>query len=143
MTKKRILKPHGEQECAVYLRVLRVPLKDGNRYAKGYVPGPDYFLPTRSGQGVVVSYNDNLKPARTISSVKVETAVETAEYIKLCLSEGLDVKVWSSGDTGASPTGQWWLIEKDFPGSGHRRDPVGFGSPTLREAYGRYHQAAR
>lgn len=125
----RILGPHKEQEAAVYIRALRVPgpaaTKFVNADASEYVEGPDYFLPTRSKKDIVVSYDDSRGAARTISSRRVEEAVETADYLKLCEQEGLIVaRQW---------LGLW--------GVAHGYSELHPAWPTLREAYHRYKAA--
>ena len=126
---KKILAPHKEQDGTVYLRVMRIPKPNAVATMprvypeEEYVPGPDYFIPTRSGRGIVVSYGDSMKVSRTISSRRVEEAVEMADYLKLCADEGLRVTFF--GDLVVPQ----WMVS----GRGDYRMAA-----TLREAYWRY-----
>lgn len=134
----RILKPHREQEGAVYVRALRVPWSAlvGTESVDELDPalqantGPWYLLPRRSGRGVYVAYDDSLPACRTISSRRVEEAVETMDYLKRCEDEELVVMVdWchSGGKWGVAPS---LTFDSDTMEWGY----------TLREAYHRYHQ---
>lgn len=97
-----VMPPHRKQEGIVYIRVC-------NKSAKEH-------------------YDDTLPVSRTISSVRVENAVELADYIKICQEEGLHVAVHPGGGyTVFSP-------ETD-------NGKFAEGS-TLRQAYFRFHKEA-
>jgi hypothetical protein len=76
-----------------------------------------------------VSYTDVSDGSRIISSRRVERAVETDDFLRLCAEEGLTVTYY--GDLTTHPClSRKWFVEAGYQGD------------TLREAYYRYHAAA-
>jgi hypothetical protein len=142
----RILGPHKEQDGWVYVRAARVPKPTVDRDwpidDATHDGSPVYRLIRSSGRFIDVAYGDGNNHARTISSRRVEEAVETADYLKRCAEEGLTA--------GRVPF--WSELEKQDDGSWKRHvlswvwhvAPLDradlFGeATTLREAYHRYH----
>jgi len=130
----RILKPHHMQNGWVFLRALRVPSVAANIMAGSiesideheWQGGPVYSLLRASGLPILVEYNDHNPLARTITSRKVEEAVELYEWLDRCTEERLEVKkTWD---------GRWGVFKQDSPTSLRRY------WPTLKEAYNRWHQ---
>jgi hypothetical protein len=72
-------------------------------------------------------YDDSLPDARTISSRRVEQAVETADFLRLCESEGL----WVEFGVGEWSVSEGRLGKDDFLS-------ISGEGPTLREAYFRF-----
>ena len=68
---ERVMRPNKIQDGVVYIRVLQ---KDAS-----------------------LIYDDSYQESRTISSVRVEKAVEFTDYLKICAEEGLHVAVHPSG----------------------------------------------
>lgn len=129
------LAPHKDQDGFVYVRVRR----EGDLYRHTETPDGNPF-------GAVLDimrrfvYRDTQPQQRVISSRRVEEDVETGDYLKRCLDEDLDVRCWSAvGATGYmhNVTGAWWIVWKPS----HKK-AMPSGSPTLREAYWRYKNAA-
>ena len=126
---KKILAPHKEQAGWLYLRSRR----GGEKVAGSPLVVVD---------GCDIEYNDDQSGSRVISSVRVEEAVETADYLKRCAAEGLTA--WMIGARDDSS----WAVA-----AGGRGMHTGYGTsvfiqyfnrvagqaPTLREAYHRYH----
>jgi hypothetical protein len=105
------MKPHAVQESYVYVRARRMN-------GRLFVP-----LGARLGGGIVwesVKYNDNAPGARTISSRRVEEAVEVSDYLRLCREAGRAAENLSDGRWRVHPVG----------GCGRM-----VTAPTLREAY--------
>lgn len=73
-----------------------------------------------------LSYRDDVPGSRIISSRRVEEAVETADFLKLCAEEGLTAQ--------RSHVLKQWLVWGGQHTAGHE---YGVGD-TLREAYYRY-----
>jgi hypothetical protein len=91
--------------------------------------------------GLTGFYHDGEPEARTISSRRVERAVETDDFLRLCAEEKLTalqgdgvwvVGVWYDG----MPTyAEGFYLHKSNGGGA-----IGYGR-TIREAYHRYHAA--
>lgn len=117
---RRILKPHKEQDGYIYCRFKR----------KGWV-WDEAILDI--SDGLVSTYNDRLPNSRTISSRKVEEAVETWEYLQRCVEEGLEVLYHHYS---------WYVQSEDYEGDAVL-NPGSSQGDTLREAYGRHHQKVK
>ena len=143
----KVLGPHKEQDACVYIRVLRLaPLKEGQSQhilnGQEYVPGLDYYVPLRSGKGVGVSYDDSMKAARTISSRRVERAVENDTFMRLCDAEGLSFQRIITNEQA------WYVVydgKYNAPGGQQIPPSPNWGeylparyTRTLRSAYFRY-----
>lgn len=132
-----ILAPHKEQDGWVYLRVRRVPRNmrvstvGGFEEADPSKPSYATFLNV-SRKWFGIQPADDLPPFRTISSRRVEEAVETADYLKRCKDEGLSVTF----GVNSAPRLVWGVQHED----GSLVGVWGHGA-TLREAY--YRHAAR
>ena len=110
------MKPHKDQDGYKYIRV--------KTYGRDKI-GNEVIIP-----GTLI-YNDNKESwTRIISSVRVERAVETDDYLRRCEDEGLDV---AYGSHVGSPGKGWLVYRYDLPENGH--------GPTLCEAYGDYRAA--
>ena len=125
---KAPLRPHNEQDGWVYIRVPRIPRP---------VPGAVFAV----RDGGEVHYDDIGTANRIISSRRVEEAVETADYLKLCVEEGLSVcfDVKHYGPWLVAGKGGAWTSSDSGEWSG--TDAV-LGT-TLREAYWRYKAGAK
>lgn len=146
----KILAPHKEQDGWVYLRVLRISQQVQDRAHNVYGDGPERGVPAYatflhvSRKWFGIQPADDLPELRVISSRRVEEAVETADYLKRCAEEDLEVRFWSAvfetedGSTDSiSPTGVWWQV---FRPRDKKAQPN--ACYTLREAYWRYRQYA-
>lgn len=130
----RIQSPHKQQDGWAYIRVEKDGITDQGNQA---YPFDEYggqthfdgsFKYARSEQCV---YDDEASYSRVISSRKVEEAVETLEYLRLCAFHGLaatylSVSVWV--------VGEWHYVGGEYYG-GYRE------GKTLREAYWRFKNA--
>lgn len=140
---RKILAPHREQDGWVYWRLKATT---GKNAANAPTINPLWLVKKdtlecvkASDIGLAVGYSDDSPGSRIISSRRVEEAVETADFLKLCAEEGLwygrDYKCgWSVGKRGLSFDaigGMPLLLNED--------DAQLFGhGTTLREAYYRY-----
>ena len=79
-----------------------------------------------------LSYRDDVPCHRIISSRRVEEAVETTDFLKLCAEEGLTVTKFPL----IRNADMRWRVEAYTD-----VEPAGYGD-TLRSAYYRYHAAA-
>lgn len=116
------LAPHKEQDGWVYIRVKkgRPKIRYNRSSREAYVGVVGCIGP--------LFYDDTLRGSRVISSRRVERAVETDDFLRLCQQEGLTV-------TRVARDGSWCVYSLNPAG------PVSTGS-TLREAYYR-HRAMR
>jgi hypothetical protein len=128
------LPPHKEQDGWVYVRVKMFDraLRWGAAvYQALFVPGgfpcPTCLAPSHHHRLGSFVYRDEFPNSRIISSRRVEEAVETADYLKLCAKEGLRATFF--GDL-CSPG---WMVT----GLGPRYSMAS----TLRESYWRYKNA--
>ena len=137
---KKILPPHREQDGWQYWRVRvlnRVHAKDGVKPDAG-LNGLLLARPNEEGTawecvrprdiGIAIHYDDSATQTRVISSRRVEEAVETADFLKLCAEEG--IRVVYNGDG----KGRWYV---GGAACSFLSIPWGTGD-TLREAYYRY-----
>lgn len=112
---KKVLAPHKEQDGWVYARFPRKWLNIIRDYGYYAHPGPNFPR---------IAYEEWTPDNRLITSRRVERAVETDDFLRLCAEEGLaavlDRARWTVYDSCISYTG---------------------GGATLREAYYRYHAA--
>lgn len=123
---KRILAPHKEQDGWRYVRVpssivspLGAPRESEEVFAARLsltnsiaAPGLETHLE--------LSYRDDVPCHRIISSRRVEEAVETADFLRLCAEEGMS----------ACYLRDHWLVYSAGPGQA--------SGTTLRTAYYRY-----
>jgi len=127
---RKILAPHKEQDGYAYYR-----LPNNNIPRSLFVRAMEVVGLMRGMDEPW--YPDDSPHQRIISSRRVEEAVETADFLKLCAEEGLDAIHRSYGE--------WFVVEDvQDPGGILPNDisvPCGYGS-TLREAYYRYKAAA-
>ena len=134
---KKILAPHKEQDGWVYWRMR--PARPSNNAARvrnwavvGMNPSTNKWdvLPFDQNR-VGLGYYDDRPGSRVISSRRVERAVETDDFLRLCAEEGLHV-AWhpDDGPELTHYTRRWergWCVF--IPG----RTSTGY-HPTLREA---------
>ena len=129
----RILAPHKSQEGWVYLR-LQVTRRTG-----GFVHFPIFLDPREPSGHTDARYDDAPPEKRVISSRRVEEAVETADFLKLCADERLTVvrgyDEWHVGLYCSSG-----IAGKPLTSLGVHSFET---APTLREAYYRYRAAER
>lgn len=141
----RVLAPHKEQDRYAYIRVMRYGHDEHGRQmfvweCEPYRDGGSYITGCRAD-----TYHDGATDARTISSRRVEEAVEEADYRRKCAEEGLSV--WCPFTNGRS----FWMVydgRYNTPaGTYHPHAPV-WGeylpvrfAKTLRAAYHRYRAA--
>ena len=124
---RKILAPHKEQDGWVYVRVPRTYLGEPLPGMRAVPPTEDLPTPMKlykfPGPGTYeVGYPDTDPGSRVISSRRVEEALETAAFLKLCAEEELYAAYW--------PHSHWLVAALN---TGNR----GSGT-TLREAYYRY-----
>jgi hypothetical protein len=117
---KPILAPHPKQDGFVYIRV---PSGITRWFDQKRTLAPTPLVVWRD----TVAYLDRLSESRTISSRRVERAVENDGYLAKCAEEDLGV-VFMEG---------YWTVAARWP-----RETVG-RAKTLREAYYRYKAATR
>ena len=116
---KKVLAPHKEQDGWVYWRV-------NPRRCRNLGIGVTFTVSRRGcEESSHPVYHDDRPGSRIISSRRVEEAVETYDFLKLCADEGLVAQI-------ANDLWIVWLLGKGIDG------PDGRGK-TLREAYYRYH----
>jgi hypothetical protein len=129
---KQILAPHKEQDGFVYIRV---PSGITRWFDQKRTLAPTPLVVWRD----TVAYLDRLSESRTISSRRVEEAVETADYRKRCAEEGLG----AYANTDGSWTVGRQVFENESLNAG-RCAPLIFPrrwGRTLREAYYRFRTA--
>jgi hypothetical protein len=110
----KILAPHKEQDGWVYVRVSRTPQPD------------DMHL----------SYSDSAPSRRIISSRRVERAVETDDFLRLCAEEGIVAQRGGVGLAGGYI--DEWVVRMPLS---VRHGGLYFTGNTLREAYYRMHNS--
>ena len=127
---RKILAPHRVQDGWVYWRIKTTPAASA---ANAPTINPLWLVKKdtlecvkASDLGLGVGYSDDAPGSRIISSRRVEEAVETADFLKLCDEEGLIAVKFP----------QLWRVEEYTCLS-----TAGYGR-TLREAYYRYKAAA-
>lgn len=115
--------PHKEQDGWVYIRVKkgRPKIRYNRSSREAYVGVVGCIGP--------LFYDDTLRGSRVISSRRVERAVETDDFLRLCQQEGLTAML-------GGLSGKWMVYD-----SHGAEDHMGWGK-TLREAYYR-HRAMR
>ena len=122
------LAPHKEQDGHAYVRVESNGVADNGKrifFCEG-MKGTDTFDGKTYPYDEVwpeFIYNDDIPYQRIISSRKVEQAVETWEYLALCLERG-----WAAERNSAG----WMVSDENDP----EQDPCAWGD-TLRQAYHR------
>ena len=159
---KKILAPHRVQDGWVYWRIKTTPAASA---ANAPTINPLWLVKKdtlecvkASDLGLGVGYSDDTPGSRIISSRRVEEAVETADFLKLCAEEGLSAMLqggywfvannWSRGGyrMGHDHEAHYVYFHKTQrdDGDGHSDDfiPAFAGGRTLREAYYRYKAAA-
>lgn len=144
----RILAPHKSQEGWVYVRVKSCGRRTDFRWRtlfRTIIQAADiHLLKLPNGfpmvfaigendvvqpiENSLIPYQDHVADSRVISSRRVEKAVETADFLKLCDDEGLDV-IRGRSAPGASPA--WYVYRMG------QSEPWSRGD-TIREAYFRY-----
>ena len=105
------MKPHKDQAGYKYIRIKALGKTEDGWERVGRV--------VCAGKAITLDYNDNASGSRIISSERVERAVETDDFIRRLLSEGLDATVCQSG---------WCVSTWAEESSG----------PTIRAAYENY-----
>lgn len=136
---KKVLAPHKDQDGWAYVRVRRDdPFGEGHVDALGnarfespmrsrcrYPNGDD--AGTSIGFTAPVYYNDSVFPdSRIISSRRVERAVETDDFLRLCAKEQMTLTIHPDMDV--------WLQGPDDNYAVHK-------GRSIREAYYRYYAA--
>ena len=141
---KPILAPHKEQDGFVYTRMPSGIAKP-DAPARFDVPRPLVCtaLITKGGEVLIEHHYDDSEPgSRIISSRRVEEAVETADFLKLCADEGLCAV---AVNTGTWVVGKRTRLVGTSTATGLASqmtfEPYQVGE-TLRAAYYRYHAAA-
>lgn len=114
---KKILAPHKEQ--------------DGWRYVR--TPLDACMGDMWTEENGVLEYRDDKAGSRIISSRRVERAVETDDFLRLCAEDGLKV-MYSPGYKTPWSIMLWPATEED--------SAMWMSGSTLREAYYRYKAAA-
>ena len=133
---KKILAPHKEQDGWVYWRL---NVTTGKNAANAPAINPLWLVKKDTLEcvkvrdlGLGIGYADDTPGSRIISSRRVEEAVETADFLKLCAEEALAVtKFPRRGDMR-------WRVD-GYAGMSFALARYG---TTLREAYYRYKAAA-
>ncbi len=129
MSDRRILAPHKEQNGWVYVRVpSRVVCERGRAPRMGCDPLGVFMVKAAFGGGAFIRYPDDVPNSRTISSRRVEEAVETADYLKRCAEEMLEASYCGGSKRWTVRAASVNVIQ------------IRHGD-TLREAYWRYKNA--
>ena len=133
---RKILAPHRVQDGWVYWRIKTTPAASA---ANAPTINPLWLVKKdtlecvkASDIGLGVGYSDDTPSSRIISSRRVEEAVETADFLKLCDEEGL---IATKLPPLRKADSRWRVDE--YTGV----SVSGYGR-TLREAYYRYKAAA-
>ena len=146
---KRILAPHKEQNGRRYVRVpssivspLGAPRESDEVVFAARLSLTSSIAAPGLETHLELSYRDDVRCHRVISSRRVEEAVETADFLKRCAEEGLCAVAVNTGT---------WVVGKRtrLVGTGTAAglssqmtfEPYHVGS-TLRTAYYRYKAAA-
>jgi hypothetical protein len=120
-----ILAPHKFQDEFVYIRVPRGVTRWFDEKRTTVVTPLAYW------RGMV-AYIDKLPGTRTISSRRVERAVENDGYLAKCAEESLEATMWP----GRGGSTRWVVVRQGGSNLGKMT------WPTLREAYDRYANSA-
>lgn len=134
---KRILAPHKEQNGWRYVRVpssivspLGAPRESDEVVFAARLSLTNSIATPGLETHLELSYRDDVRCHRIISSRRVEEAVETADFLKRCVEEGLSATRFPRHDD------MCWRVDE------YGNIAVcGYGT-TLREAYYRYKAAA-
>lgn len=134
---RKILAPHKEQDGWVYVRMMRV--NEPGETIEGFASnGSQYFrvLLEKSRKLLDIAPADDIPESRIISSRRVEEAVETYDFLKLCAEEGLYVHHSPANFQSFGNKGPWCVSSTAI----WHKEKFAIGE-TLRSAYFRFNAA--
>jgi len=140
---KKILAPHKEQDGWVYVRLAKSILSTEPLHLAPDDDPIDIIDVIEDGDDEYIidfAYFDDRPGSRIISSRRVELAVETDDFLRLCAEEGLWAGMDCAGDWCVAKSGTTVGNFLTGPIRVEFRSEVAVGA-TLREAYYRYHAA--